>query len=129
MENKHVGNAHIYSTMNNTIIHVTDISDAYTFSIRTGGSQVKADRLGSSPRAAMDAAKKVAEDILLKGINTVHVKMRAAGGIRSRTTGPGARSVIKALERAGVKIVSVENVTPIPHDGCKRKGGRKGRRM
>ena len=58
MEREKVGIAHIYATMNNTIIHVTDLSNAYTFSIKSGGSQVKADRLGSSPRAAMDAAKK-----------------------------------------------------------------------
>ncbi|EFD92696.1 MAG: ribosomal protein S11 [Candidatus Parvarchaeum acidophilus ARMAN-5] len=128
MENR-VGVVHIYATLNNTIIHVTDISNAYTFSIKSGGSQVKADRLGSSPRAAMDAAKKIAEEISAKGIREVYVKIRAAGGISSKTTGPGARPAIKALERSGVRILNVENVTPVPHDGCKRKGGRKGRRM
>ena len=90
MENR-VGVVHIYATLNNTIIHVTDISNAYTFSIKSGGSQVKADRLGSSPRAAMDAAKKVAEEITAKGIRDVYVKVRAVGGIGSKTTGPGAR--------------------------------------
>ncbi len=129
MEKDHVGIAHIYATMNNTIVHLTDISNAHTFSIKTGGSQVKADRLGSSPRAAMDAAKKIGEEAAAKGINAVHVKIRAVGGIGSKTTGPGARPAVKALERSGLRILSVENVTPIPHDGCKRKGGRKGRRM
>ena len=124
-----LGIAHIYATMNNTIIHITDISNGHTFSIKSGGSQVKADRLGSSPKAAMDAAKRVAEDILNKGITAVKVKIRAAGGIKSKTPGPGARPAIKALERAGIKIIGVENVTPVPHDGCKRRGGRKGRRM
>ncbi len=129
MEKDHVGIAHIYATMNNTIVHLTDVSNAHTFSIKTGGAQVKADRLGSSPRAAMDAAKKVGEDAIAKGINAVYVKIRAIGGIGSKTTGPGARSAVKALERSGLRILSIENVTPIPHDGCKRKGGRKGRRM
>ncbi|MGC8533185.1 MAG: 30S ribosomal protein S11 [Candidatus Parvarchaeum sp.] len=129
MEREKVGIAHIYATMNNTIIHVTDLSNAYTFSIKSGGSQVKADRLGSSPRAAMDAAKKVAEEITAKGIRDVYVKVRAVGGIGSKTTGPGARPAIKALERSGINILNIENVTPVPHDGCKRKGGRKGRRM
>lgn len=128
MENR-TGVVHVYATMNNTIIHVTDISNAHTFSIKSGGSQVKADRLGSSPRAAMDAAKKVSEEIISKGIKDVYVKIRAVGGIGSKTTGPGARSAIKALERSGIRILGVENVTPVPHDGCKRKGGRKGRRM
>ena len=129
MEKEHVGIAHIYATMNNTIIHVTDESNAHTFSIKTGGSQVKADRLVSSPRAAMDAAKKIAEDISAKGIRSVFIKVRAVGGIKSKTVGPGARSAIKALERSGIRILSIENVTPIPHDGCKRAGGRRGRRM
>ncbi len=129
MERGKVGVLHIYSTMNNTIIHVTDLSGIHTFSIHSGGSQVKADRLGSSPRAAMDAAKKVAEEISMKGISEVHAKIRAAGGIKSKTTGPGAKSALRALERSGIRVLSVENVTPIPHDGCKRKGGRKGRRM
>lgn len=129
MEKGKIGIAHIYATMNNTIIHVTDLSGAHTFSIHTGGSQVKAGRLGSSPRAAMDAAKKVAEELSDKGISAVHVKLRAAGGIKSKTQGPGAKPALRALERAGLKILSIENVTPIPHDGCKRKGGRKGRRM
>ncbi len=129
MEKGKVGIAHIYATMNNTIIHVTDLSGAYTFSIHTGGSQVKAGRLGSSPRAAMDAAKKLAEELADKGISAIHVKVRAAGGIKSKTLGPGAKPALRALERAGLKILSIENVTPIPHDGCKRKGGRKGRRM
>ncbi|MCL4400885.1 MAG: 30S ribosomal protein S11 [Candidatus Parvarchaeota archaeon] len=129
MEKGKTGIAHVYATSNNTIIHITDLSNAHTFAIKSGGAQVKADRLGSSPRAAMDAAKKVAEDILAKGITGVHVKIRAAGGIKSKTTGAGARPSVKALERAGIKILSIENVTPIPHDGCKRKGGRKGRRM
>ena len=129
MERGKAAIVHIYATLNNTIIHVTDVSNAHTFSIHSGGSQVKADRLGSSPRAAMDAAKKVAEEISAKGISAVHVKIRAAGGIKSKTTGPGARPAVKALERAGIRILGIENATPVPHDGCKRKGGRRGRKM
>ncbi len=128
MERK-TGVIHIYATANNTIIHATDISNAHTFSMHSGGAQVKADRLGSSPRAAMDAAKRVAEEMVAKGVGAAHVKIRAAGGIKSKTVGPGARPAVKALERAGIHVLSVENVTPVPHDGCKRKGGRKGRRM
>ncbi len=124
-----VGIAHIYATMNNTVIHVTDLSGAHTFSIHTGGSQVKAGRLGSSPRAAMDAAKKVSEELRDKGITALHIKVRAAGGIKSKTLGAGAKPAIRTLERAGFRVLSIENVTPVPHDGCKRKGGRKGRRM
>ncbi|MDD5182226.1 MAG: 30S ribosomal protein S11 [Candidatus Nanoarchaeia archaeon] len=123
------GVAHIYASYNNTIIHVTDLTGAETLATCTGGSQVKADRLGSSPNAAMLAAKKVAEELLNKGINGVHIKVRAPGGIQYKNPGPGAQPAIRALARAGLKIGFIEDVTPVPHDGCRRKGGKRGRRM
>lgn len=123
------GNAYIYASYNNTIIHITDITGAETIARATGGAQVKADRLGSSPHAAMLAAKKVAEEALAKGINGVHIKVRAPGGIKNKNPGPGAQAAIKALARAGLKIGVIEDVTPIPHDGCRRAGGKRGRRM
>ena len=57
------GVAHIYSSYNNTIIHVTDVTGTETLSRVSGGQVVKADRLESSPTAAMMAAKKVSEEI------------------------------------------------------------------
>ena len=106
-----------------------DLSSNIVADKKVAIEELKAGRLGSSPRAAMDAAKKLAEELADKGISAIHVKVRAAGGIKSKTLGPGAKPALRALERAGLKILSIENVTPIPHDGCKRKGGRKGRRM
>lgn len=123
------GVAHIYASYNNTMIHVTDVTGAETIAKYTGGSQVKADRLGSSPNAAMLAAKKVAEEVMNKGLNGVHIKVRAPGGIRQKNPGPGAQPAIRALARAGLKIGVIEDVTPIPHDGCRRRGGKRGRRM
>jgi small subunit ribosomal protein S11 len=55
------GIAHIYSSYNNTIIHITDITGCETISKASGGMVVKADRMESSPTAAMAAAKKAAE--------------------------------------------------------------------
>ena len=55
--------------------------------------------------------------------------MRAPGGNKSRVPGPGAQSAIRALSRAGFKILRIEEVTPIPHDGTKKKGGKRGRRV
>ena len=54
---------------------------------------------------------------------------RATGGVRTKTPGPGAQSALRALARNGLKIGRIEDVTPIPHDKTRRKGGRRGRRL
>jgi small subunit ribosomal protein S11 len=123
------GTAHIFSSYNNTIIHITDLTGAETIARASGGAQVKADRLGSSPHAAMLAAKKVAEEALNKGINGIHIKVRAPGGISNKNPGPGAQPAIRALARTGLRVGIIEDVTPVPHDGCRRAGGKRGRRM
>ena len=121
--------AHIFASYNNTLIHVTDLTGSETLGFATGGAQVKADRLGSSPNAAMIAAKRVAEQVLNKGITGVHIRVRAPGGILRKNPGPGAQPSIRALARTGLRIGNIEDVTPVPHDGCKRAGGKRGRRM
>jgi len=123
------GIVHIYSSYNNTIIHVTDLSGAETISRTSGGMFVKADRLESSPYAAMRAARAAASTAKEKGITAIHIKVRAPGGSSARTPGPGAQAAIRALARAGFRIGRIEEVTPIPHDGTRRKGGRRGRRV
>ena len=121
--------AHIYSSFNNTIIHITDLTGAETVSRWSGGMIVKADREESSPYAAMQAAARAAEEAMDKGFIGIHIKVRAPGGIDSKSPGPGAQAAIRALARAGLKIGRIEDVTPTPHDGVKRKGGRRGRRV
>lgn len=124
------GIAHIYSSYNNTIIHVTDITGTETLARSSGGQVVKADRLESSPTAAMLAAKKVAEQVRDKGINGIHVRVKAPGGHQGpANTGPGAQAAIRTLSRAGLLIGKIEDVTPEAHDGCRAKGGRRGRRV
>jgi len=123
------GVAHIYSSFNNTIIHITDLTGAETVSRWSGGMIVKADREESSPYAAMQAAARAAEEAMDKGFMGVHIKVRAPGGSDSKSPGPGAQAAIRALARAGLKIGRIEDVTPTPHDGVKRKGGRRGRRV
>ncbi len=123
------GVAHIYSSYNNTIIHITDITGAETVSRWSGGMVVKADRDEPSPYAAMIAARRAAEEAMEKGFTGVHIKVRAPGGSKSKTPGPGAQAAIRALARAGLRIGRVEDVTPIPHDGTRPKGGRRGRRV
>ncbi|RLG55791.1 MAG: 30S ribosomal protein S11 [Candidatus Hydrothermarchaeota archaeon] len=128
-EKKAWGIAHIYASFNNTIIHITDITGAETISLWSGGRIVKADREESSPYAAMQAAARAAEEAMEKGIVGVHIKVRAPGGSKSKTPGPGAQPAIRALARAGLKIGRIEDVTPIPHDGTRPKGGKRGRRV
>jgi small subunit ribosomal protein S11 len=123
------GVAHIYSSSNNTIVHITDLTGAETISIWSGGRIVKADREEGSPYAAMQAAARAAAEAMAKGIIGVHVKVRAPGGSKSKIPGPGAQAAIRALARAGLKIGRIEDVTPIPHDGTRPKGGRRGRRL
>ncbi len=124
------GIAHIYSSYNNTLITLTDLSGTETIARSSGGQIVKTDRLESSPTAAMGAAKKVAEIALDKGINALHIRVRAPGGHNGPTNpGPCAQAAIRTLARSGLRIGKIEEVTPEPHDGCRKKGGRRGRRV
>ncbi len=124
------GVAHIYSSYNNTIITVTDITCSETIARASGGQMVKSDRLESSPTAAMGCAKKVAEICREKGINGLVIRVRAKGGHNGpKNPGPGAQPAIRALARTGLRIGKIEEVTPEPHNGCRMKGGRRGRRV
>lgn len=123
------GVAHIFASFNDTFIHVTDLSGRETLVRVTGGMKVKADRDESSPYAAMMAAQEVASRCKELGITAVHVKLRATGGTKTKTPGPGAQSALRALARSGMKIGRIEDVTPIPTDSTRRKAGRRGRRL
>ena len=123
------GIAHIYSSYNNTIIHMTDLTGGETVAISSGGIHVNADRYESSPFAAMKAANAVVESTRVKGFTGFHIKVRAVGGVGSRVPGPGAQAAIRALARGGFKIGRIDDVTPIPHDTTRKKGGKRGRRV
>jgi small subunit ribosomal protein S11 len=124
------GVVHIYASYNDTIIHVTDITGTETLALASGGMMVKTSRLESSPTAAMMAAKRAAETAKEKGITGLHVKVRAPGGHNGpHNPGPGAQAAIRALSRMGIRIGIIEDVTPVPHGGCRKKGGKRGRRV
>ena len=123
------GVAHIYASFNDTFVHITDLSGKETVIRVTGGMKVKADRDESSPYAAMLAAQDVAARCKACGINALHIKLRATGGNGTKTPGPGAQAALRALARADMKIGRIEDVTPIPTDSTRRKGGRRGRRL
>ena len=121
--------ARIFASFNDTFVHVTDLTGRETLVRVTGGMKVKADRDESSPYAAMLAAQDVAQKCKDLGIGGLHIKMRATGGNRTKTPGPGAQSALRALARAGIKIGRIEDVTPIPSDSTRRASGRRGRRL
>ena len=120
---------HLFASFNDTFIHITDLSGRETLVRVTGGMKVRADREESSPYAAMLAAVDVCERLKNMGINALHIKIRARGGTDSKTPGPGAQSALRALARNGMKIGRIEDVTPIPTDSVRRKGGHRGRRL
>ena len=121
--------AHIFASHNNIIITVTDATGAETIAKCSGGMVVRAQREESRPHAAMLAANQVADTLKERGIGQVQVRLRGAGGKRGGNPGPGAQAAIRALTRAGIKITRIDDVTPVPHDGGKPKGGRRGRRV
>ncbi|HDS45403.1 MAG TPA: 30S ribosomal protein S11 [Methanomicrobia archaeon] len=121
--------AHIFSSFNNTIITITDMTGAETIARASGGMVAKADRDESSPYTAMLMAQQLADKLREREIRGLRVKVKAASGRKSRTTAPGAQAAIRAFARAGLRIGKIEDVTPIPHDGTKRPGGKRGRRV
>jgi small subunit ribosomal protein S11 len=120
---------HVYSSKNDTIITATDLSGAETLAWASGGMLVKSHREEGKPYAAKQAAIKVMNSLKEKGVYIVHVKIRAPGGVGSKTPGPGAQSVARTIARTGVRIGKIEDVTPMPTDSMKHKGGRRGRRV
>lgn len=123
------GIANIFSTVNNTIIHVTDITGSETISRCTGGMITNKDRDQGGPFPAMQAATRAAQEAIEKGIIGVNIRVRGKGGHHKKAPGAGAQPAIRALARSGLKIGLIEDVTPIPSDVTKRPGGRRGRRV
>jgi small subunit ribosomal protein S11 len=128
-EGERWGVANIYSTANNTVVHITDVTGAETISLYSAGMMTDKDRDQGKPFPAMQAAKKAAEDAKLKGVTGIHIKVRARGGHHTKSPGAGAQPAIRALARVGLRIGMIEDVTPVPHDTTRRPGGRRGRRV
>ena len=120
---------HVYSSKNDTIITATDVSGAETLAWASGGMMVKSSREEGKPYAAMQAAQKVVGELKERGVDTVHIKIRAPGGNGSKTPGGGAQAVVRTIARMKVRVGRIEDVTPIPTDSMRRAGGRRGRRV
>ena len=123
------GIVHIYSSMNNTIVHATDITGSETIARISGGMVTNRDRAKGQAFTAMKAAKKAAEEAKEKGIEGLHIRVRAPGGTKPKIPGKGSQPAIRALTRSGLEVGKIEDVTPVPHDSTRKKGGKRGRRL
>lgn len=119
----------IFSSYNNILMTATDLTGAETIITCNGGEVVKAGKDKGGQFAATRSAERLADALRDKEFTELIVKYRAPGGNLSNNTGPGAQADIRALTRAGMTISRIEDVTPIAHDGTKKKGGRRGRRV
>lgn len=115
----------IYTSFNNTIAHVTDMSGA-TIAKVTGGMVTKHGRLKANPTIAIFISKRISEVLKEIGIKSLYVRIRAKTG--SPSLGPGAHAIIKSLTREGFKILNILDTTRYARGGPKKKGGRRGRR-
>jgi small subunit ribosomal protein S11 len=102
--------AHIQATFNNTIVTVTDQSGNVITWGSTGAAGFKGSRK-STPYAAQMAAQQTAKQAMDHGVREVDVFIKGPG--------PGREAAIRALAAAGIKVRSIADVTPIPHNGCR----------
>ena len=104
------GLAHIHASFNNTIITITDRQGNALSWATSGGSGFRGSRK-STPFAAQVAAERASNVAVEFGMKTIAVFVKGPG--------PGRESAARALNAAGVKINSISDVTPIPHNGCR----------
>jgi len=121
-----IGILNIYTTFNNTLMNLTDLSGK-TIAKYSGGQSTKQSRLKANPTIAMFVSQRISEAAKENGITGFYVKIRAETG--QNNPGPGAHAAIKSLTRAGFKILSIMETTRIPRGGPKPGGGRRGRRV
>ena len=105
------------------------MTGAETIAKCSGGQVVKSSKDSGGPFAATRAAEMLADMLKEREFTQLIIRYRAPGGNKSTSAGPGAQAAIRALTRAGMTITRIEDVTPIAHDGTKKKGGRRGRRV
>lgn len=104
------GIAHVQSTFNNTIVTITD-PNGDTLCYASGGTVGFKGSRKSTPFAAQRAAEEAAAKALKFGVREIEVRVKGPGA--------GRESAITALQTAGLTIKSIEDVTPLPHNGCR----------
>ncbi len=104
------GIAHVHASFNNTIITITDRQGNALSWATSGGAGFKGSRK-STPFAAQVAAESAGRAALECGIKNLDVRVKGPG--------PGRDSSVRALNALGIKILSISDVTPLPHNGCR----------
>ena len=104
------GIAHVHASFNNTIITITDRQGNTLSWATSGGAGFKGSRK-STPFAAQVAAETAGKLAIEYGIKTLEVRIKGPG--------PGRESSVRALNALGIKISSIADITPVPHNGCR----------
>ena len=104
------GAAHIQSTFNNTIVTITDINGNAISWASAGGLGFRGSKK-STPFAAQTASETAAKEAIEHGLKTVEVYVKGPGS--------GREAAIRALQTAGLDVIMIKDVTPIPHNGCR----------
>ncbi|HHL45333.1 MAG TPA: 30S ribosomal protein S11 [Gammaproteobacteria bacterium] len=104
------GVAHVHASFNNTIITITDRQGNALCWATAGGSGFRGSRK-STPFAAQVAAERAGTQAQEYGMKNVEVLVKGPG--------PGRESAVRALNNVGLKVTNIEDVTPIPHNGCR----------
>ena len=104
------GQAHIQSTFNNTLVTLTDLSGNALSWSSAGSLGFKGSRK-STPFAAQMASEAAAKASMEHGVKTVDVNVKGPG--------PGREAAVRALQAAGLEVTSIDDVTPVPHNGCR----------
>ena len=105
-----LGVAHIQATFNNTIISITDSQGGVVAWSSSGNVGFKGTKKGT-PFAASSAAEKAAAKALEAGLREINVVVKGPGS--------GRETAIRSLQAAGLEVLSIKDVTPIPHNGCR----------
>ena len=104
------GQVHIRSSFNNTMVTITDMNGNALSWASSGGLGFRGSRK-STPFAAQSAAETAAKAAMEHGLKTVEVYVKGPG--------QGREAAIRALQSAGLEVVMIKDVTPIPHNGCR----------
>ena len=104
------GIAHVHASFNNTIITITDRQGNALSWATSGGAGFKGSRK-STPFAAQVAAEAAGKAAQEFGVKNIEVRIKGPG--------PGRESSVRALNSIGLKITSIQDITPVPHNGCR----------
>lgn len=104
------GQAHIFATFNNTIVTITDLNGNTVSWSSAGDVDFKGSRK-STPYAARMASQKAAREAQESGMQEVDIIVKGPG--------PGREAAIRAIQASGIRVRSIQDVTPVPHNGCR----------